>query len=257
MDNKLKSIIYRKSALIRENKTQIRHFLADQSGGGKKLSITYNDHKYIFEEAMDKNYYILYSKEEFDCVTVIIDKENNKAEIHGIGNYKSCLDDAIINVGSTLFKITLKMLQKYKDKFNLKKILLSDNSIKKCNNKDIKLPIMLTLLNGETWYGNYGFKPVEEKLIDYYENNKKIMNTVTLKDIDLIKYLKMTKLDKEIIEKTTKFIEKHESLLVKDYLTKFLKKYDKTCEYFYNFYEQLFIDLRLYDFHHRTFELNI
>jgi len=65
----------------------------------------------------------------------------------------------------------------------------------------------------------------------------------------------MTKLDKKVIEKSKKFIEKHQSLLVKYYLTQFLKKYDKICEYFYDFYEQLFDDLGLYNFNHNTFEL--
>jgi len=257
MDIKLKLFIYRKSELIRRNKTQARHFLTDQIGGRKKLKVTYNYHKYIFEEAMDKNYYVLYSKDEFECVAVVIDIENKIAEIHGIGNYKSCLDNINTNVGSTLLKITLKMLQKYKDKLDITKILISDNSLKKCNNKNIELPVMLTLLTGDTWYGKYGFKPIEERLKVKYENNKKIMNTIALKDIDLIKYLKMTKLDKRVIEKSKKFIEKHQSLLVKDYLTQFLKKYDKTCEYFYDFYDQLFDDLGLYNFHRQTFELAI
>ena len=35
----------------------------------------------------------------------------------------------------------------------INKITLTDNSIKKCKNKDINLSIMLTLLNGDTWYG--------------------------------------------------------------------------------------------------------
>jgi len=257
MDIKLKLFIYRKSELIRRNKTQARHFLADQIGGSEKLKVTYNEHKYVFEEAMDKNYYVLYSKEEFECVAVIIDTENKIAEIHGIGNYKSCLDDINTNVGSTLLKITLKMLQKYKDKLDITKILISDNSLKKCNNENIKLSTMLTLLTGDTWYGKYGFKPIEERLKVKYENNKKIMNTITLKDIDLIKYLKMTKLDEKVIEKSEQYIKKHQLLLVKDYLTKFLKEYDKICEYFYDFYEQLFDDLGLYNFHRQTFELAI
>ena len=83
------------------------------------------------------------------------------------------------------------------------------------------------------------------------------MNTLTLKDIDLIKYLKMSKIDKKVIEKSKEFIEKHQLLLVKDYLSKFLKEYDKTCEYFYDFYEHLFNDFGLYNFHRRTFELVI
>jgi hypothetical protein len=257
MDNKLKLFIYRKSELIRQNKTQLRHFLADQIGGGKKLKVIYNDREYVFNEAMDKNYYILYSKDEFECVAIIIDLENKIAEIHGIGNYTSCLDDINTNIGSTLLKITLKMIKKYKDKLDIKKILITDNSLKKCNNKSIKLSLMLTLLTSDTWYGKYGFKPVDDTLIKYYDNNKKIMNTITLKDIDLIKYLKMSKLDQNIIEKSKKFIEKHQSFLVKDYLTQFLKEYDKTCKYFYDFYEQLFIDLALYNFNRNTFELVI
>lgn len=118
---------------------------------------------------------------------------------------------------------------------------------------------MLTLLTGDTWYGNhkYGFTPADKKLIKYYANNKKIMNTITLKDINLIKYLLMSKLDEKVIEKSKEFIAKHQLLLVKDYLTKFLKEYDKTCEYFYDFYQELYIDLGLYNFHHRTFDLDV
>jgi len=257
MDIKLKLFIYRKSELIRQNKTQLRHFLADQIGGGKKLKVIYNNHEYVFNEAMDKNYYVLYSKDEFECVAIIIDLENKIAEIHGIGNYTSCLDDINTNIGSTLLKITLKMIKKYKEKLDIKKILITDNSLKKCDNKNIELAQMLTLLTGNTWYGKYGFKPTDERLIKKYENNKKIMNTLTIKDIDLIKYLKMSKINKKVIEKSKEFIEKHQSILVKDYLSKFLKEYDKTCEYFYDFYEHLFDDLGLYNFHRRTFELVI
>ena len=74
------------------------------------------------------------------------------------------------------------------------------------------------------------------KLISFYENNKKIINNIKLKDIDLIKYLKLGKLDKSIIKNTNEFISSHQELLLKYYLTKFLKEYDKTCIYFYNFY---------------------
>jgi hypothetical protein len=45
---------------------------------------------------MDENYYILYSIDEFDCVSAIIDKERRLAEIHGIGNYKLDKDNYYI-----------------------------------------------------------------------------------------------------------------------------------------------------------------
>jgi hypothetical protein len=241
---------------MKEKNIKFHKFMKNQTGGsGKKLKIRYNDNKYVYEEIMDDNHYILYSHDDFDCVTVIIEKEDRQAEIHGISNYKSCIKEINNNVGSTLLKITIKMLQKYKDKLDINKIIITDNSIKKCNNKNIKLSVMLTLLTGDTWYGKYGFLPIDETLIPYYENNKKIMDTITLNDIDLIKYLKMSNLDEAIIESSKKFIKEHSSLLVKDYLSKFLKEYDKTCNYFYEFYFRLFNDLGLYDFHRRTFQL--
>ena len=42
-------------------------------------------------------------------------------------------------------KISIKMLNKYQDKFNI------DNSIKKCGNKNIILYTMLILLTGNNW----------------------------------------------------------------------------------------------------------
>ena len=42
-----------------------------------------------------------------------------------IGNYESCLKDTNTNAGSHLLKLTIKMLQKYKDKYKIKKIILN------------------------------------------------------------------------------------------------------------------------------------
>jgi len=90
---------------------------------------------------------------------------------------------------------------------------------------------MLTLVSGYTWYGKYGFRPVDVETIKYYNKNK------------------MTKLNEKVIENAKKFIEKQQTLLVKDYLSKFIEEYDKTCNYFN--------DLGLYDFYRHTFELGI
>jgi hypothetical protein len=261
MNNKLRLSIWKNSHIIKEKRVQLNKFMTNKleilGGSGKKLRIKYNDNIYTYEEAMDDNYYVLYSYDNLECVSVLIDKTDKIAEIHGIGNYKSCINEINNNIGSTLLKITLKMLQKYKNKLDINKILLTDNSLKKCNDKNIILSVMLILLTGETWYGKYGFRPVDDILVKYYDNNKKIMDTITLKDIDLLKYLKMTKLNKKIIKNSKKFIINHQNLLLKEYLNKFLKEYDNTCEYFYDFYFTLFIDLGLYDFHKRTFELNL
>jgi hypothetical protein len=151
MDKTLKLIIYRNSLYIKSNIFKMNF----QTGGGEKLTVKYKDHEYIFENAMDDNHYVLYSHDEFECVAVVISKTDKIAEIHGIGNYKSCIIDTNTNVGSFLLNITIKMIKKYKDKFDINYILLTDNSLKSCNNKKIKLSTMLTLLTGDTWYAFY------------------------------------------------------------------------------------------------------
>ena len=82
---------------------------------------------------MTDNHYILWSKEKEECIYVIFSEKDNTTEIHAVGNYQSCLYATNQNVGSNLLKITLKMLKKYKDKFNIKMVILTDNSIKKCD----------------------------------------------------------------------------------------------------------------------------
>ncbi len=44
-------------------------------------------------------------------------------------------------------------------------------------------------------------------------------------------------------------------MLLKDFLKKFLKDYDNMCEYFNMFYEDLYDDIGLTDFHGSSFVL--
>ena len=137
MNSKLKTIFCRNSEIVRNNiknkesRNQLQLLFQQFGGANNKLTITYNKHKYIYEETMDKDHYILFSKDNDNCVIVIISKKEKTAEIHGIGNYQSCLIDTNINVGSILLQMTIKMIKKYKDKFNIEMIILTDNSLKK------------------------------------------------------------------------------------------------------------------------------
>jgi len=266
----VKKVIYKNSQLVRDNRTQIKTFfnkeiINSMIGGGEDLTINYKNNEYTYTQLNDEFYYILYSYDEFDCVSVIIDKENKVGEIHGIGNFKSCLIDSNTNVGSTLLKITIKMLKKYKDLLEINKIVLTDNSVKKCeaNSEDIKLSHMLILLTGDTWYGKYGFRPINvntykhnEILNENYNNNKLIMNKITIKEVNIMKYINMTK-DKNVINAVEKILEKNENMLLKDFLQKFLKNYDITCQYFSLFYERLYNDVKLEKFYKLFFGLNI
>jgi hypothetical protein len=265
----IKKVIYKNSQLLRDNQTQIKNFfnkeIIHSMIGGEDLTITYKDNAYTYTQIMDEDYYILYSEDEFDCVSVVIDKERKVGEIHGIGNFKSCLIDSNTKVGSTLLKITIKMLKKYKDILGINKIVLTDNSLKKCaaNKEDIKLSHMLILLTGDTWYGKYEFRPIDvntykynEILNEKYYNNKKIIDNITIKEANIMKYIKMTK-DKDVIYAVKKILEKDENMLLKDFLQKFLKDFKLTCQYFSVFYERLYYDIELENFYKLFFGLNI
>lgn len=256
-------------------------------GGGKTLSVSYNDSIYKFEESeIDDNHFILYSYEEnpLDCVSIIISKEDKLAEIHGIGNYQKCLQNSNTNIGSTLLKITIKMLKKYKDKLGINMITLTDNSIKNCGKENIILSKMLFLLSSDTWYGKccghnicpkytnsknlcmygkYGFRPYDiqvksmnKRTNKEYDKNKEIMKSITITQANILKYIKITKKER-IIQDVKKLLLVEPNMLVTDFLSQLLKDYDKTCKYFSMFYEELFKDLGLTDFYRQSFALLI
>jgi len=247
----IKKILYRNSMLLRKNNIKFHYFFENniQQGGGKDLVIEYEGNKYKYEQSyIDKDHYLLMSTDNNECVNILINKADKIAEIHGITNFKSCFNFTNENVGSTLLKITIKMLKKYKDQFNIKMVILTDNSIKKCQNEYIKLPIMMTLLSGDTWYGKYGFRPImrysDTFILDefnnkLYEKNKKIFNEIKINNFNLIKYIELTKNEK-IIEATKKILLTFPDMLLKTFLYNFLRDYDNTCIYFSKFYEKLF-----------------
>jgi hypothetical protein len=82
------------------------------------------------------------------------------------------------------------------------------------------------------------------------------MNKKTISDIDLIKYIKKTNNEK-LIKATQQIISLYPKMLLKTYLFNLLQNYDKTCENFSQFYEKLFIDIGLYNFHKYSFGLFI
>ena len=80
------------------------------------------------------------------------------------------------------------------------------------------------------------------------------MNKITIKDANILKYIKITKKE-ALIRGITKLLEYNPNMLLKDFLNNFLKEYDETCELFSIFYKKLFIDIGLYNFYKQTFGL--
>jgi hypothetical protein len=272
----IKKIIYFNSNIFKNisyNKFKKDFIIKDNliGGGHNNIKINYKDIEYKFIKIESEHQYILFSddKNKHECISIIISKEDKIAEIHGISNYISCLKKSNLleltntGVGSILLKITLKMLKKYKDKLGINKISLTDNSKKKCSNKNIVLSQMLFLLTSNTWYGKYGFRPreifenkLDEQLDKKYQENQSIINRITIKESNILNYILKTNNEK-LIKATTRLLKENENMLLKTYLSNLIKDYDKTCTIFYLFYKDLYFDIGLTDFSSKPFILFI
>ena len=187
----------------------------------------------------------MYSKKnkknkEDECVSISISNKEQIASINNInGDSEYCGTTITTNTGSHLLKIAIKFITEYKDKFNVKKIQLSDHAVKTCPDvkKRIELSEFLMLLTGDTWYGRNGFTPQLEKDLIFYNNNKQIMKTVKVSDIytidetSIIDELRKDKIDEKLINIFNKlfiYSIKHKKSLKKFLTTLFDKKHFNT-----------------------------
>ncbi len=248
-----------------------RKILEDDEIDTRTIDITHNEIKYRFNISFTKylntyKLYELHSKEASipTCIVISVEKNprgiKNVCHIQSITYNKNCMPRLELNKkGSTLLKIALKLINTIKDRYKIHTIDLKDNSVKNCNGKEIKLSKMLTLLTGTTWYGKYGFYPKNEKYKEYFDENKKIMNTTMLSDVPQLKELIIkahkkseSKINLDLLIKNyRKAIDEKASL--KSFLKWFLKEYDNRCDIFYYFYDKLFTELKMIDLYGQTF----
>ena len=156
----------------------------EQFGGSNVITGLYNDELFYFYENIP-NYWTLSDVDDYDCIHIGIDPESHQAYINNINaDTTKCGETIMTKQGSHLLKISLQFLKENKTRFNINKITLTDNAKITCNNKNIRLSIFLTLLTGNTWYGKYGFRPIDSNDKDEYYYNRYILNNTTIKDID-------------------------------------------------------------------------
>lgn len=173
-------------AILKKYRSPLDYLLTQQGGSGRVITVRYNSDEFQFHE-FEENCWALYDKDGRDCVTIGIDPEHHEAHINNINaETTKCGNTILTNQGSHLFKLSLKFLMKNKNKFGLQKITLKDNAQRYCpsSRRRIDLGVFLTLLTGHTWYGQYGFRPVDEDLRKDYRRNRDIMNKTRLRDVD-------------------------------------------------------------------------
>lgn len=196
------------------NKEREKDFFI-QNGGRKteELEYVHNNIRFLLYEIKSKEGYDISVRRKNDlskstCLHIIINAELRLAYIQNISYYPDCVSTGLEKPGGggKLLKMCIHFLKDTKNKYNVKRIQLKDNSFFVCksNNKRINFALMNTLLHGDTWYGKYGFRPYDfasdmedKELTEIYNNNKKIATTTKTQDTNLYNYLSQMLREKE------------------------------------------------------------
>jgi hypothetical protein len=253
----------------------------DQIGGGtiRIIGYEYNDKEFVlYEKESEDGYDISIHRNnddtEYKCLHIIINVELKLAYIKNISYHKNCLKGGLDSPGggSNLLKVCINYLKDTKDTYGVKRIQLMDTSsfLCKSNNKHIQLPIMHTLIFGDTWYGKYGFKPYDshldkedEELSKYYQENKDIVRSTEVDNTNLFNYLfevlknQEGKTEKEVKRFIDEYHEKYHNYTISEFFKMFLMKFDKNCGIFSQFYRGFYKNQKLYNFYGHSFYLDI
>jgi len=274
-------IICNNNYLYFNSNNLLKNIINDKFNGGAKekiIKFEYKEHIFNFEQTKEDNLIIIkvYTTNGMDeCIFIIIDSSLKLAILQGIYNFPECVKDNLLpdnvgGIGSILLQTTIEFLKTHKDKYKINKIILTDNSNKICTTSTIHLAPMYFLLNGNTWYGKYGFRPYNDTKNDLdkvkykrYIKSQDIISKIKVKDVkDLKKMLinayNETKNKNEMnLTEILKIVDKMKNDLLKNFIHVFLIHYDKTCEMFGNFYMDLYDEIGLYDFYKNSFYLEI
>jgi len=261
---------YKINKTFRNTKNNYKNFVLLEKSiqkGGSKLSIKYENEVFIFDELDDpyssvKSYVLQAKESDDDCIMITIDKATNISSIDNLtSNGIKCSDKLVSEVGKHLIKLTIKLLKENKEKFNIKKIMVSDHSFLYC--KNIKLNISLadlyTLKHGITFYGSFGFTPVDRNLKNKFKRNYQIMQKLKVNDSKLLYYLEKYHKKYNNIDHLLKYINESKDELLMDSI-KYIsskEKFDDNCKVLNYIIPKIFKSNNITSFHNIQFELDI
>jgi len=169
----------------------------------------------------EENYYIInFYSPDANCVLLQMDIKNKKVHLTELLKQQGCImkkknnnyDNDAKEGGEILIEIVIKICEKLK----IQKITLTDYSHILCKNHPnsrINLLYSKMLLDGDTWYGKFGFEPVDDFDKKTYDENKE-----NYKKNILTKYIKKENITKKILNtdknnnSITKISEKYDEM---------------------------------------------
>jgi hypothetical protein len=284
MKKLLSQIFYNNDFIKNYYKKQFGSFyrqINNLKGGG--FNVEYKNNIIKFDKIIDEDRITLYLStidKKDNCIIIIIDKDTNTAYIEGITNnkYNNCFDTPVLNNGKVIMEITIKMLKKYQDKLKIKSINLKDNSYEEvypnlfikligrnekindfslhrinsfiqCSDKvKIWLANLSFLQYNDTFYGRFGFIPIEEDIYIKFLENKEILKSKFVKSIDFKNIIEQNKnnIDDRLKAKMIHNYERHKNDNIVEWFNNFSKKYMKAdCVFFNYLIEYIYKELKL------------
>lgn len=206
----------------------------------------------VREIKQDKNspeYYIInFYSPSMNCVILQIKLNEKKAKLTELLKQEGCLMKQVNNQYETIPKETgillVEIVIKICKKFGIDNLYLTDNSHILCKNNShsrINLLYSKMMLDGDSWYGKFGFEPVEEIDKKTYkenqENFKKNILTQNIKKETFIKKILNKEKNKNDIEKILKKYEE----MKKEKLCVFMKWISENyCSIYSEIYEYIY-----------------
>lgn len=248
-----------------------------QKGGSTQEFIqTYHGYEFIvFIDREDDDITITlrtHTKNPDDCAIAAIDLNNRTAIIHGLSHHSECTKPYIpqnSKGGSIILRFLLGFLTKNAKTFNINRLVLEDNAKKNCANcdRDMRLSDLYFLMNGDTWYGKYGFRPYDknddvpdlERLVKY-KTNQQIIRSAKLKDVPLVELMTETckKIDTKIdmVELGLK-LKTLKNKPLSDVIKNLMHNYDHFCCIFVHIINRIYDILGMYRFFGESFYVDI
>ncbi len=203
---------------------------------------------------------------KYACLVIFIFPETKIACIQSISYHPTCFAGMERRGGgSFLLKAALYFLRENKDKLQINKIQLTDNSFKYCkkSKSQINLALLSTLTTGETWYSKYGFIPynpsnniTDEQLLKLQTINRKIMSTILVKQTRIEYYIRKSAKQHDIeLHGIDKLFEHYNNVQLCVFLRRFLEDFDTSCVIFESFYLKFSMEIGIFDMHGKTLYL--
>ncbi len=229
---------------------------------------TFNCH--IKDTDLGKQISIL-TKNELDCVIIYIDKIKKVAVLSSMSYDNKCAKEGLPKPGggTILLRFALNLIIWNSGEYNIKRIILKDNSYIPCKNcpRNIELSRLRTFTKGQPWYVKFGFLPYDpqteqpsNELLKSMQRNADLVKKIKTNELNIINLIKKSDIKNIQLNEINKLASKY--VLLRDFIIKLLEDYQTYCCLIQLLLKELYNPeqpekAKLYDFYGKSFYFDI